>query len=154
MAVIKALTGSIWLWIALGIIAAVVLLSVVSQKPSIDTLSWETRNSDWQQAEFAYQNVSKAQVALLSAARLWGLEETSSGDAQTSKPWTLKGIITDTDYHVAIIEVDSKAESPLERFARFREGETLPNGATLIKIHKDRVEYSIDGAVQIKRLYE
>lgn len=154
MVAIKALVGSIWLWIILGIMIAVVLLSILFQKPSVDTLSWEARNSDWRQAKFEYRSASKSQLAQLNSARLWGLEATSSTDAQSSTPWNLKGIITDTDYHVAIIEVDSKAESPSERFARFREGETLPNGETLIKIYKDRVEYSINGAVEIKRLYE
>lgn len=150
----KTIFRSKWVWIASALLVLVIIAAGVTQKPSVQTVSLEQRNSEWQAAEFKYRRVTPTQLTQLNAAALWGIESAEKVADQTA-PWALKGIIEDLGIRVALIDLDIEAETVnRDRFVRVREGDRLPNGAKLIKIGKGYVEYEQQGVIATKRLYE
>jgi hypothetical protein len=126
----------------------------MTQKPSTEVLSLEARNAKWEATGFVYKPANEEQIARLNVAQLWGLQAQLNTDLQTNQAWELRAIIEDSNNRFAIIEIAPDAVNSAQQFGRFREGEILPNGATLLKIYKDRVEYEIASGVNTKRLYE
>ncbi|MFC3093078.1 hypothetical protein DRW07_02515 [Alteromonas sediminis] len=144
-------------WMVL--VAAVGLVSAtaawVTQTPSTDAIALESRDGTWQSASFGYKQASGNTMKQIDMNALWGLTPKKDVEATASTPWALKGIIEDNGRKVAIIDVDIAAKSNTQdRYQRFLEGDTLPDGAVLVKINKSQVEFTKNGTSSVKRFFE
>ncbi len=142
-----------WFWLCALVTFIIIALSVALQKPSIEALNLEQRNSDWKVANFRHKRVSETELMQLNVAALWGIEEVEQA-VTINNSWALKGIIEDNGIRIAIIDLDIKSTNNQgDRFGRFKEGDTLPNGATLTSITKHHIEYELNGTTELRRLY-
>ncbi|MBU3023404.1 hypothetical protein [Aestuariibacter sp. A3R04] len=141
-------------WVACIFICLVAFLAAVTQKPDISPVEWQERESTWQASAFRFADLDNKQIEKLMKGSIWGAKQPTEQAIQDTA-WSLKGIIVENGTFEAIIDLDSEAkEVTQDRFGRFAEGDSLPNGARLIAITKDYVEYELNGVTNRKRLYE
>ncbi|WP_395338804.1 hypothetical protein PN836_012705 [Ningiella sp. W23] len=148
----KRVLRSKWLWLVLILVVTVVILATLLAKPSTDTLVLDERAENWRLANFNYK--ASAQDGT-NYALLWGIDDTQAQNDKDSIPWSLKGVIIEGGAYIALIELDLDAQKNMrDRFVRFSVGQALPDGATIVSINKDSVDYEMDGVKETKRLYQ
>lgn len=152
--ILNSIIRSSWVWFIAVLLILISITAGVMQKPSTQALALEERNSNWQAATFRYQRVTAAQLTQLNAAALWGIENSAVVE-DLSTPWLLKGVIEEQEVRIAIIDVDAESEAnQREKYLRFQVGDLLPDGAKLVKIGRNYVEYEKNGNLATKNLYE
>ncbi len=134
---------------AFFVFASFVLLGLLLLPPVLPAVSSLSLTEDRWKLEPLYVPDVRAQLAVVSAVRLWGsgpaLPPTAViEEAALSPPdWRIAGVYVVADRPVAMISTPGKPDQALKL------GDTLPGGARILAIFPDRIAIALNG----RRLY-
>lgn len=142
--------------VAIGVMVFLVLAIAYTQAPSTEPVAWKEQQYAWQTNDLRYNKVSAANMDLLKDPVFWGVKNSAEIASNGGKvAWSLKAVIEEGDEKFVIIELlDSSISQRRDKFKRLRKGDTLPDGALIVAIEKNKVDVESDGVSTTRRLYE
>lgn len=127
-------------------------------KPEVSPIDFTTREDEWSQIGFLTPRSTPEHFGYLRKNPLWGKATTpdSAAKEQTAEvaqvQWTLKGVISQGDSFVAIIEQPSKDS---RAYSRFSANATLANGEKIVGIQPNGITIEMpDGSQEEIRLHQ
>jgi hypothetical protein len=127
-------------------------------KPDTSPIDFNSREDEWDQSGFLTPRSTPEHFAYLKQNPIWGKASTPSATpqeqgAETAQvKWTLKGVISQGDAFVAIIEQPS---ADTRTHARLATSATLANGEKIVEIRPSGITVKMpDGTQKEIRLHQ
>jgi hypothetical protein len=147
-------------WALIGF-SSLFVISLWLTQPNTAPASLDSRDDEWQQANYATPRTTPEHEQYLQKNPIWvssaqaekGQQAQSDSSAQNTQ-WKLRGVINQGNRLVAIIELNSD-KSQLSQFERYSTGNTLANGEKILSISTNGITIETpDKTVAEIRLYQ